>query len=433
MRTEQTRHRARSALASSHARRLGIRSVLAGVRAVIVASAATIAPVAHGIVLQAQGASQAAPTVDPAVVARIRALKAEASRLQQQRQTAPGEEFMEMQRRIEQITADVSGMPETEWTTWVMPFPSVLGRVAKDPSQPRSTATYISEAVRRAEARVRGIGFGDIEFTVSNNLSEVVVRGERWMVALAAEAMREEVEHVWNRFQAMESERSVLEVQERENKASEARAGLIRLDWAGGTLQDFVKAVQGMAPQQPVNVVLLDDAAAVNAVKIAPISVRDVTPTALFRSLVHLAPEGSQLIVTVTGDMAAAAGDAESGARDAGRATGAPIITIRARRTVGAAEAAAKAAQPSVVVIDLYVYLLGDDGENDDGENIEGGPAKERLDRLMDAVGAALTLDDRPVVAAQLRIHAPTGLLFVKGDEGQVSLVNEVINCIVGQ
>ena len=430
MRTEQTRHRARSAFASSHARRLGIRSVLAGVRAVIVASAATIAPVAHGIVLQAQGASQAAPTVDPAVVARIRALKAEASRLQQQRQTAtaPGEEFMEMQRRIEQITADVSGMPETEWTTWVMPFPSVLGRVAKDPSQPRSTATYISEAVRRAEARVRGIGFGDIEFTVSNNLSEVVVRGERWMVALAAEAMREEVEHVWNRFQAMESERIVLEVQERENKASEARAGLIRLDWAGGTLQDFVKAVQGMAPQQPVNVVLLDDDAAVNAVKIAPISVRDVTPTALFRSLVHLAPEGSQLIVTVTGDMAAAAGDAEPGARDAGRATGAPIITIRARRTVGAAEAAAKAAQPSVVVIDLSVYLL-----SADGGNIEGAPAKERLDRLMDAVGAALALDDRPVVAAQLRIHAPTGLLFVKGDEGQVSLVNEVINCIVGQ
>ena len=430
MRTEQTRHRARSAFASSHARRLGIRSVLAGVRAVIVASAATIAPVAHGIVLQAQGASQAAPTVDPAVVARIRALKAEASRLQQQRQTAtaPGEEFMEMQRRIEQITADVSGMPETEWTTWVMPFPSVLGRVAKDPSQPRSTATYISEAVRRAEARVRGIGFGDIEFTVSNNLSEVVVRGERWMVALAAEAMREEVEHVWNRVGVMDGERIALEAQERENKASEARAGLIRLDWAGGTLQDFVKAVQGMAPQQPVNVVLLDDDAAVNAVKIAPISVRDVTPTALFRSLVHLAPEGSQLIVTVTGDMAAAAGDAESGARDAGRATGAPIITIRARRTVGAAEAAAKAAQPSVVVIDLSVYLL-----SADGGNIEGAPAKERLDRLMDAVGAALALDDRPVVAAQLRIHAPTGLLFVKGDEGQVSLVNEVINCIVGQ
>jgi hypothetical protein len=426
MRTEQTRHRARSAFASSHARRLGIRSVLAGVRAVIVASAATIAPVAHGIVVQAQGASQAAPTVDPAVVARIRALKAEASRLQQQRQTAPGEEFMEMQRRIEQITADVSGMPETEWTTWVMPFPSVLGRVAKDPSQPRSTATYISEAVRRAEARVRGIGFGDIEFTVSNNLSEVVVRGERWMVALAAEAMREEVEHVWNRFQAMESERIALEVQERENKASEARDGLIRLDWAGGTLQDFVKAVQGMAPQ-PVNVVLLDDAAAVNAVKIAPISVRDVTPTALFRSLVHLAPEGSQLIVTVTGDMAAAAGDAEPGARDAGRATGAPIITIRARRVVGAAEAAAKAAQPSVVVIDLSQYL---DWE---GNGIEGGPAKERLERLMDAVGAALALDDRPVVAAQLRIHAPTGLLFVKGDEGQVSLVHEVIDRIVGQ
>jgi hypothetical protein len=250
------------------------------------------------------------------------------------------------------------------------------------------------------------------------------------MVALAAPALREEVEHVWNRFQAMESERIALEVQERENKASEARAGLIRLDWTGGTLQDFVKAVQATTPQQPVNVVLLDDgatAAAVNAVKIAPISVRDVTPTALFRSLVHLAPEGSELIVTVTGDMAAVAGDAEPGARDAGRAAGAPIITIRARRAVGAAGAAAKEARPSVEVIDLSEYLARD------GDGIESAAAKERLDRLMDAVGAALTLDDRPVVAAELRIHRPTGLLLVKGDDGQVFLVRRVIEQIVSQ
>ena len=430
MRTEQPRHRTRSAFPSRHARRRGIRSVLAGVRAVIVASAATIAPVAHGIVLQAQGASQEAPTVDPAVVARIRALKVEASRLQQQRQTAPGEESKEMQRRIEQITADVSGMPETEWTTWVIEYPSVLGRFAKDPSLPRSTATYISEAVRRAEARVRGIGFGDIEFTVSNNLSEVVAHGERWMVALAAPALREEVEHVWNRFQAMESERIALEVQERENKASEARAGLIRLDWTGGTLQDFVKAVQAMTSQQPVNVVLLDDGAeggSVTSVRIPPISVRDVTPTVLFRSLVHLAPAGSELIVTITGDMTAAGGDAEPGAHDAGRATGAPIITIRARRAAGATEAAAKEARPSVEVIDLSEYLARD------GDGIESGAAKERLDRLMDAVGAALTLDDRPVVAAELRIHGPTGLLLVKGDDGQVFLVRRVIEQIVSQ
>ena len=277
MRTEQTRHRARSAFPSSHARRRGIRSVLAGVRAVIVASAATIAPVAHGTVLQAQGASQAAPAVDSAVA---------------------------------------------------------------------------------------------------------------------------------------------------------ARAGLIRLDWAGGTLQDFVKAVQATAPQQPVNVVLLDDGAeggSVTSVRIPPISVRDVTPTVLFRSLVHLAPAGSELIVTITGDMTAAGGDAEPGAHEAGRATGAPIITIRARRAAGAAEAAAKAARPSVEVIDLSEYLARD------GDGIESAAAKERLDRLMDAVGAALTLDDRPVVAAELRIHGPTGLLLVKGDDGQVFLVRRVIEQIVSQ
>lgn len=277
MRTEQTLHRARSAFASSHARRRGIRSVLAGVRAVIVASAATFASDAHGTGPQVQGASQAAPAVDPAVT---------------------------------------------------------------------------------------------------------------------------------------------------------ARAGLIRLDWGGGTLQDFVNEVKAMAPQQPVNVVLFDDGAeggSVTSVRIPPISVRDVTPTVLFRSLVHLAPAGSELIVTVTGDTAAAAGESEPGAFDAAPPTGAPIITIRARRAVGAAEAAAKAALPSVEVIDLSEYL------GRDGEGIESGPAKERLDRLMDAVGAALTLDDRPIVKAELRIHGPTGLLLVKGDKGQVFLVREVIERIVRQ
>ena len=202
--------------------------------------------------------------------------------------------------------------------------------------------------------------------------------------------------------------------------ASEARAGLIRIEWPGGTLEEFVKAVQATSPKPWVNVVLLaDDAASasVRPVRIPPMSVRDVAPTTLFRSLVYMAPTGYEVLVNVTEDTT----------DDAVIATE-PIITIRARRTVGAAEAAAKAAQPSVVVIDLSVYLL-----SADGENIESGPAKKALDRLMDAIGAALALDDRPVVAAQLRIHAPTGLLFVKGDEGQVSLVNEVINCIVGQ
>jgi hypothetical protein len=429
MRPTPARPRVRSALASTSARQEP-RITFAGLRALVVASAVVFAPVAHVHAVDAQAAPGTAPTVDPAVVARIRALKGESDRLAEQRQSAGRDEAIEMRRRIEQIAAELAAMPESEWTTWIMPYPSELGRAPGNANMPRGTISYIGEAVRRAESRLLLPGYGSIDFSVSNTLSEVVVRGERWMIALAAVALNEEINHVWNRFLVVEAERTALEFQERENKASESRAGLVRLDWPGGTLGEFVKAVQAAVPRQPVNVVLheLDGATgSVSSVHIGPISVRDVTPTALFRSLVYLAPEGSELIVTVTGDMAAAAGDAEPGARDAGRAAGAPIITIRARRAVGAAEAAAKAARPSVVVIDLSQYL---DWE---GNGIESGPAKERLDRLMDAVGAALTLDDRPVVDAELRIHGPTGLLFVKGDEGQVSLVNEVIDRIVGQ
>jgi hypothetical protein len=429
MRPTPARPRVRSALASTSARQEP-RITFAGLRALVVASAVVFAPVAHVHAVDAQAAPGTAPTVDPAVVARIRALKGESDRLAEQRQSAGRDEAIEMRRRIEQIAAELAAMPESEWTTWIMPYPSELGRAPGNANMPRGTISYIGEAVRRAESRLLLPGYGSIDFSVSNTLSEVVVRGERWMVALAAVALNEEINHVWNRFLVVEAERTALEFQERENKASESRAGLVRLDWPGGTLGEFVKAVQAAVPRQPVNVVLHERDGAtgsVSSVHIGPISVRDVTPTALCRSLVYLAPEGSELIVTVTGDMAAAAGDAEPGARDAGRAAGAPIITIRARRAVGAAEAAAKAARPSVVVIDLSQYL---DWE---GNGIESGPAKERLDRLMDAVGAALTLDDRPVVDAELRIHGPTGLLFVKGDEGQVSLVNEVIDRIVGQ
>jgi hypothetical protein len=429
MRPTPARPRVRSALASTSARQEP-RITFAGLRALVVASAVVFAPVAHVHAVDAQAAPGTAPTVDPAVVARIRALKGESDRLAEQRQSAGRDEAIEMRRRIEQIAAELAAMPESEWTTWIMPYPSELGRAPGNANMPRGTISYIGEAVRRAESRLLLPGYGSIDFSSSNTLSEVVVRGERWMVALAAVALNEEINHVWNRFLVVEAERTALEFQERENKASESRAGLVRLDWPGGTLGEFVKAVQAAVPRQPVNVVLHERDGAtgsVSSVHIGPISVRDVTPTALCRSLVYLAPEGSELIVTVTGDMAAAAGDAEPGARDAGRAAGAPIITIRARRAVGAAEAAAKAARPSVVVIDLSQYL---DWE---GNGIESGPAKERLDRLMDAVGAALTLDDRPVVDAELRIHGPTGLLFVKGDEGQVSLVNEVIDRIVGQ
>ena len=430
MRPTPARPRVRSAPAFTSARLQEPRITLAGLYALVLASTVVFAPVAPVHAVDAQAAPGTAPTVDPAVVARIRALKGESDRLAEQRQSAGRDEAIEMRRRIEQIAAELAAMPESEWTTWIMPYPSELGRAPGNANMPRGTISYIGEAVRRAESRLLLPGYGSIDFSVSNTLSEVVVRGERWMVALAAVALNEEINHVWNRFLVVEAERTALEFQERENKASESRAGLVRLDWPGGTLGEFVKAVQAAVPRQPVNVVLHERDGAtgsVSSVHIGPISVRDVTPTALCRSLVYLAPEGSELIVTITGDMAAAAGDAEPGARDAGRAAGAPIITIRARRAVGAAEAAAKAARPSVVVIDLSQYL---DWE---GNGIESGPAKERLDRLMDAVGAALTLDDRPVVDAELRIHGPTGLLFVKGDEGQVSLVNEVIDRIVGQ
>lgn len=201
--------------------------------------------------------------------------------------------------------------------------------------------------------------------------------------------------------------------------ASETRAGLIRIEWPGGTLEEFVKAVQATSAQPAVNVVLVADDAdsgSARSVRIPPMSVRDVAPTTLFCSLVHMAPTGCEILVNVTED-------AKGGS---GRATE-PIITIRARRAAGAAEAAAKAARSSVVVIDLSEYL------GRDGDGIESGPAKERLDRLMDALGAALALDDRPVVAAELRIHRPTGLLLVKGDDGQVFLVREVIERIVSQ
>ncbi|MBU3683185.1 MAG: hypothetical protein FGM39_04090 [Phycisphaerales bacterium] len=363
------------------------------------------------------------------MVARIRALKAEADRLAEQRQSAGRDEAIEMRRRIEQIAAELAAMPESEWTAWIMPYPSELGRAPGNANVPRGANSYIGEAVRRAESRLLLPGYSSVDFSVSNTLSEVVVRGERWMVALAAVALNEEITHVWNRVLVMEAERTALEFQERENKASESRAGLVRLDWPGGTLGEFVKAVQVAVPRQPVNVVLHERDGAtgsVSSVHIGPISVRDVTPTALFRSLVYLAPQGNELLVQVTGDETPDAPGSGPGAREAGRAAGAPIITIWSRPTAGSPGAPSPAARPAVEIIDLSAYLF------QDGTGLQAAPAKERLDRLMDAIGAALDLSGQlGVEARDFRIHEPTGLLMVKGDDAQRMLVRDVVERII--
>lgn len=429
MRSTPARHRVRSAPAFTSARLQEPRITRAGLYALVLASTVVFAPVAPVHAVDAQAAPGTAPTVDPVVVARIRALKGESDRLAEQRQSAGRDEAIEMRRRIEQIAAELAAMPESEWTTWIMPYPSELGRAPGNANMPRGTNSYIGEAVRRAESRLLLPGHGSIDFSVSNTLSEVVVRGERWMVALAAVALNEEINHVWNRVLVMEAERTALEFQERENKASESRAGLVRLDWPGGTLGEFVKAVQAAVPRQPVNVVLHERDGAtgpVSSVHIGPISVRDVTPTALFRSLVYLAPQGNELLVMVTGDETPDAPGPGPGAREAGRAVGAPIITIWSRPTAGSPGAPSPAARPAVEIIDVSGYLF------QGGSDLQARPAKDRLDRLMDAVGAALKLTG-PAGAdgADFRIHEPTGLLMVKGDDGQRALVVQVVEAIV--
>jgi len=415
--------------AAPSALRHALQAPYSHVHVLLVATVAVIAPLAAGSHVHAQNAptqnaSAAVPTVDPSAVARINELMSESKRLRETLGPLDKDARVQTMRQIEMLEAELARMPDMALTTWIMPYPALLSR-----SPVPREGTYIDEAVRRAEAGFTGIWNDAIEVSVSPSLSEIIVIGERWRVALAAEALRDAVNHVWNRAMDLEAVRRAAEIEERAERSSQARAGLIKIDWPGGKLADLVNAIRQVTQPDPVNIVLLDDGASgpIADLHIAPISVRDVTPTVLLRAIAELVPPGWRLAVTVTGDGSAGPDPKESDAGTAVRAPGAPIITIRARRVVGAAEAAAEGARPSVVVIDLSVYLSGD------GDSIDSGPAKERLDRLMDAVGAALTLDDRPVVAAQLRIHAPTGLLFVKGDEGQVSLVNEVIDRIAGQ
>ena len=198
--------------------------------------------------------------------------------------------------------------------------------------------------------------------------------------------------------------------------ASETRAGLIRIEWPGGTLEEFVKAVQATSAQPAVNVVLVADDAArgsVQSVRIPPMSVRDVAPTTLFWSLVYMAPTGCEILVKVT----------EGATDDSGRATE-PIITIRARQTATAAESALQD-ERSVDVIDLGGYL------RPDGTDIKNGPAKERLELLLDAVGAALKFAG--ATNTEFRIHEPTGLLMVKGTDAELGLVRRVVDQIVAR
>ena len=414
------------------------------VRAMLVATVAVIAPLAAGSHVHAQSApaqtaksqnmpaqsaptqnaSAAVPTVDPSAVTRINELMSESKRLRETLNELDKDARVQTMRQIEMLEAELARMPDMAWTTWIMPYPPLLSR---SPGGPR-VGTYIDEAVRRAEGSIPGVGNGAIVMRVSPSLSEIIVIGERWRVALAAEALRDAVNHVWNRAMDLEAVRRAAEIEERAERSSQARAGLIRIDWPGGTLADLVNAIRQVTQPEPVNIVLLDDGASgpIADLHIAPISVRDVTPTVLLRAIAGLEPPGWRLAVTVTGDGSAGPDPKESDEGTAVRAPGAPIITIRARRTSEPAATMPVSAEPYLEVIDLSHYLTRD---IDGARAVDGKDRQERLARLMDAIGAAIALEGG--ASPELRMHESTGLLLVRGTPAQVDPVLRVIKTIL--
>jgi hypothetical protein len=168
-----------------------------------------------------------------------------------------------------------------------------------------------------------------------------------------------------------------------------------------------------------MNVVLVGGESTTNAI-ISSLSVRDVEPSVFFRALATTPLEdGRSLSVVVTEPTPMKSGSEGGNQRALGEAEVAaaeralPIITISIDSTESDHAGGGAVAAPSIGtdVYDISAYLKANPGS---------------MEKINDAISTALELSGG-IEEIRVRLHEPTGLLFVRGPITQRKAVSQVV------
>jgi hypothetical protein len=289
-------------------------------------------------------------------------------------------------------------------------------RTRRDSS--RQERTGIDEVMAQMEKVLYGLQ-STVELKRSYFLPDIAIAGPAWEVAEARDLLEAKMTSIADRVNAVQArifeQAQREEIDRQRHLAYEVQSRLITIDWKGGTLAELLDACKGMR----MNVVLVGGEATANAI-IPSLSVRDVEPSVFFRALATTPLEdGRWLSVVVTeptpmkagseGGRQGALGEAEVAAAE--RAL--PIITISLDPVVAKDAGGGAVVAPSIGtdVYDISAYLKANPGS---------------MEKINDAISAALELSGG-IEEIRVRLHEPTGLLFVRGPITQRKAVSQVV------
>ena len=374
--------------------------------------------------------------VQPADDAAVQALKQIREQLKQLRAryshvALPTDERETLRSQIVELETKLAQSPLSAYTIVNVQIPNELfesSAIFHDLTSPtsrrgtlnttRMPSTGIDEVMNQMARTLAGLQ-SMAEITRSNFLPDVSIAGPAWEVAEAKKLLETKADEIARRVSDvrreafMNSQRETLDRQR--HLASEVESRLITIDWKGGTLAELLNTCRGTR----MNVVLAGGVATANAI-IPSLSVRDVEPSVFFRALATTPLEdGRWLRVVVTEPTPMKSGSEGGNQRALGEAEVAaaeralPIITIAIDSTESDHAGGGAVAAPSIGtdVYDISAYLKANPGS---------------MEKINDAISTALELSGG-IEEIRVRLHEPTGLLFVRGPITQRKAVSQVV------
>jgi hypothetical protein len=203
-----------------------------------------------------------------------------------------------------------------------------------------------------------------------------------------------------------------------ETRTARAPRQTISLDFAGGTLAEYVAGLRGVG--QNVNIVLPELA---SRVRVPPLALRETSVEAALRAVTHVVDPGFQLGINVSQGSSPHAGP-----------IGEPVYSVQIRQVVTGSNRAPASAGTSPSGRNVRVFALRHlikDGAADAAYRLDVKTILTAVDTGLAVVTDQVAVDEDPQAPkAIVRYHEDSALLFVAGTSPQLRVIEEVISSL---
>ncbi len=339
-------------------------------------------------------------------------------------------ERQSLSNQIVDLETKLAQSPRSEFTVITVSVPPALfvsssifeASLPEGASENRAASRKESIGVDEVMSQVQKVLWAlqsTVEITRSTFLPDISIAGPAWEVAEARDLLEAKMASIAERVNAVQArifeQDQRKEIDRQRHLAFEARSCLISIEWKGGTLSELLQA----CGETRMNVVLVGGEATANAI-IPSLTVQDVEPSVFFRALATTPLEDGRTLRVVVTEPAptnqTSTNSSQPTLADV-KATAAerslPVITISLNGSDarGADDLSSPAASIGTDVYDISAYLKANPGS---------------MEKINDAISTALELSGG-IEEIRVRLHEPTGLLFVRGPITQRKAVSQVV------